>query len=79
MPTLRLIKWLLSAAIGVPVLTLLAAFALLVVSLLLVFPGGQGILIVEWERAKEWLPRARAFWRRKMNPKKQVVAQKYEY
>jgi len=67
MPTLKLIKWLLSVALGVPVLTVLAAFALLVVGLLLVLPGGQGILIVEWQRAKEWLPKARAFWRRKMN------------
>ena len=75
MPTLKLIKWLPSAALGVPVLTVLAAFALLVVGLLLVLPGGQGILIVEWERAKEWLPRARAFWRRKMNRKKQLVPQ----
>ena len=67
MPTLKLIKWLPSAVLGVPVLTVLAAFALLVVGLPLVLPGGQGILIVEWQRAKEWLPKARAFWRRKMN------------
>jgi len=71
MTAFRAIKSLLAmtaSGAGFAGLVVLVAAAAVV---LFVIPGGVGILTIEWERAKHWLRRTRAFLLGKSPPLKQ--------
>ena len=68
---LRAIKNLIAAMAGGTTLVIVAVVLALAVLVLFVIPGGVGILTIEWERAKGWLRRTRAFLFRQNSPMKQ--------
>jgi hypothetical protein len=71
MNSLQDIKSLIAAAAGGAALVIVAVVVALAVLVLFVIPGGVGILTIEWERAKGWLRRTRAFLFGQNSPMKQ--------
>ncbi|MBE0541887.1 MAG: hypothetical protein IH623_10915 [Verrucomicrobia bacterium] len=71
MNVLPTIKSLIAAAAGGTALVIFAVVVALAVLVMFVIPGGGGILTIEWERAKGWLRRVRAFLLGKNPPLKQ--------
>jgi hypothetical protein len=71
MIAVRAIKSLLAITASGAVFAGLVALLAAAVLVLFVIPGGLGILTIEWERAKSWLGRARAFLLGKNPPPKQ--------
>jgi hypothetical protein len=55
----RIIKGLIAAAAGGTALLIATVGVALAVMVLVLIPGGIGILTLEWERATRWLRRAR--------------------
>jgi hypothetical protein len=52
---LKVIKWLLVAAVAGPVLSVVAACIVALLLVLVMLPGGLEILQLEWERTRRWV------------------------
>ena len=55
MLVLKVIKWLLVAAVAGPVLSVVATCIVALLLVLVLLAGGLEILLLEWERARRWV------------------------
>jgi hypothetical protein len=55
MLVLKIINWLLVAAVAGPVLSVVATCIVALLLVLVLLPGGLEILLLEWERARQWV------------------------